>query len=274
MRTEHIETVIVGAGQAGLATGYHLQRAGRPFVILDGESRVGDGWRNQWDTLRLFSPAWADSLPGMPNPGSRWSYPTKDEFADYLEAYAVRFDLPVRLATRVTSVARDGDGFVVTTGESRIECDDVVLCTGTFGRTPRVPPFADQLDPSIRQLHSSEYRRPSQLADGTVLVVGASHSGCDIAYEVGRHHPTVICRAGCRRDPRARSRRPWLRSSSRRCCSPGRHVLTRSNPLGRRAGVTSGTRQLPTAAGQGATSPSVASTGCRAGSPVSPTAAR
>ena len=105
MRTEHIETVIVGAGQAGLATGYHLQRAGRPFVILDGESRVGDGWRNQWDTLRLFSPAWADSLPGMPNPGPRWSYPTKDEFADYLEAYAVRFDLPVRLATRVTSVA-------------------------------------------------------------------------------------------------------------------------------------------------------------------------
>ena len=104
MRTEHIETVIVGAGQAGLATGYHLQRAGRPFVILDGESRVGDGWRNQWDTLRLFSPAWADSLPGMPHPGPRWSYPTKDEFADYLEAYAVRFGLPVRLATRVTSV--------------------------------------------------------------------------------------------------------------------------------------------------------------------------
>ena len=102
MRTEYIETVIIGAGQAGLATGYHLQRAGRPFVILDGESRVGDGWRHQWDTLRLFTPAWADSLPGMPNPAPRWSYPTKDEFADYLESYAATFDLPVRLATRVS----------------------------------------------------------------------------------------------------------------------------------------------------------------------------
>ena len=105
----------------------------------------------------------------------------------------MRYALPVRLATRVTSVARVGDGFVVTTGDASIECDDVVVCTGTFGRTPRVPSFADQLDPSIRQLHSSEYRRPSQLADGTVLVVGASHSGCDIAYEVAADHSTILC---------------------------------------------------------------------------------
>ena len=234
MRTEHIETVIVGAGQAGLATGYHLQRAGRPFVILDGESRVGDGWRNQWDTLRLFSPAWADSLPGMPNPGPRWSYPTKDEFADYLEAYAVRFDLPVRLATRVTSVARDGDGFVVTTGESRIECDDVVLCTGTFGRTPRVPSFADQLDPSIRQLHSSEYRRPSQLADGTVLVVGASHSGCDIAYEVAATRPTVMVGPDTGQIPVAFTS-PLLKVVFPAMLLAFSHVLTRSNPVGRKA---------------------------------------
>jgi putative flavoprotein involved in K+ transport len=234
MRTEHIETVIVGAGQAGLATGYHLQRSGRPFVILDGESRVGDGWRKQWDSLRLFTPAWADSLPGMPYPGPRWSYPSKDEFADYLESYAARFDLPVRLASRVLSVARDGDGFVVTTPESRIACDDVVLCTGTFGRTPRVPDFADQLDPSIRQLHSSEYRRPSQLADGTVLVVGASHSGCDIAYEAGATHPTVMVGPDTGQIPVAFSS-PLLKVVFPAMLMGFTHVLTRSNPVGRKA---------------------------------------
>lgn len=234
MRTEHIETVVIGAGQAGLAVGYHLQRAGRPFVILDGESRVGDGWRNQWDTLRLFTPAWADGLPGLPNPGPRWSCPGKDEFADYLESYAVRFGLPVRLASRVTSVSADGDGYAVTTDDTRVECDNVVLCTGTFGRTPRIPEFADRLDPSIRQLHSSEYRRPSQLAEGVVLVVGASHSGCDIAYDVATLHPTILC------GPDAGEIPVPLSSPAAKVFFIGHvfawmHVLTRSNPLGRKA---------------------------------------
>jgi putative flavoprotein involved in K+ transport len=233
MRTEHIETVIIGAGQAGLATGYHLQRAGRPFVILDAEARVGDGWRNQWDTLQLFTPAWADVLPGMPRPGPRWSFPTKDEFADYLEAYAARFDLPVRLSTRVERLERSGDGYAVTTRGSRLEADNVVVATGTFGRTPRVPTFADQIDPAIRQLHSSEYRRPSQLADGPVLVVGASHSGCDIAYDAAALHPVVLC------GPDAGEIPVPLSSPVAKVFFVGHvfrwtHVLTRSNPLGRR----------------------------------------
>ena len=234
MRTEHLETVIIGAGQAGLATGYHLQRAGRPFVILDAEARVGDGWRNQWDTLQLFTPAWADSLPGLRHPGPRWSYPTKDEFADYLEAYAARFELPVRLASRVTSVAGEDDGYVVTTADTRFECDNVVLCTGTFGRTPRVPAFADQLDPSIRQLHSSEYRRPSQLADGTVLVVGASHSGCDIAYETAATHRTVMVGPDTGQIPVPFSS-PLIRVVLPTMVLTFTHVLKRSNPLGRKA---------------------------------------
>jgi len=137
--TEHVETVIVGAGQAGLATGYHLQRAGRPFVILDGGARVGDGWRQQWDSLRLFSPAQADGLPGMPFPGPRWSFPTKDQFADYLESYAAQYRLPVRPRTRVDRVARRDEGFTVTAAGREIHADNVVLCTGTFGRTPQVP---------------------------------------------------------------------------------------------------------------------------------------
>ena len=197
MRThhsEHIETVIVGAGQAGLATGYHLQRAGRPFVILDGEARVGDGWRQQWDSLRLFSPAQADGLPGMPFPGPRWSFPTKDEFADYLESYAAQ--LPATgssaHARRPGSAPRRG---VRRDGRRARDPAPTTWSSAPApsGVRPHVPGFADQLDPSIRQLHSSEYRRPAQLPDGPVLVVGASHSGCDIAYELAATHPTVLC---------------------------------------------------------------------------------
>ena len=234
MRTEHIETVIIGAGQAGLATGYHLQRAGRPFVILDSEARVGDGWRNQWDTFRLFTPAWADSLPGLPNGAPRWSYPTKDEFADYLERYAATFDLPVRLCTRVERLERSGDGYAVTAGGIRIEADNVVVATGAFGRTPRVPAFADRLDPSIRQLHSSDYRRPSQLAEGPVLVVGASHSGCDIAYDAAATHPTTLCGPDAGEIPVPFSS-PLAKLVFTGIMFSSLHLQKRSNPLGRRA---------------------------------------
>ena len=103
---EHIETVIIGAGQAGLSTGYHLKRRGRPFVILDGNARVGDNWRQQWDTLRLYTPVKYNGLPGMPFPGEAWSYPQKDEVAAYLERYAVHWDLPVRMSTRVAACSQ------------------------------------------------------------------------------------------------------------------------------------------------------------------------
>jgi putative flavoprotein involved in K+ transport len=186
MDTTEIETVIIGAGQAGLATGYHLRRRGRPFVVLDAGSRVGDNWRRQWDTLKLYSPAQYDGLPGLPFPAERWSFPGKDEVGDYLEDYARTFELPVRLETRVTALDADGDGYRVTTDSGTWLCDNVVVATGTFGRTPHLPEVARQIDPGVLQLHSSEYRRPGQLRDGPVLVVGASHSGSDIAYELAR----------------------------------------------------------------------------------------
>ncbi len=140
---EHIETVIVGAGQAGLSTGYHLKRRGRQFVILDANPRVGDNWRQQWDSLRLYSPARYDRLPGLPFPGKPWSFPGKDEVADYLERYAATFELPVRTRTRVGRlVARDGGGYRITTPTGVIHYANVVVATGSFGRTPYVPAFA------------------------------------------------------------------------------------------------------------------------------------
>jgi putative flavoprotein involved in K+ transport len=228
-----IDTVIIGAGQAGLSTGYHLQRRGIPFVVLDAASRVGDNWRRQWDSLRLYSPAHVDGLPGLPFPARRWTFPGKDAVGDYLETYARTFDLPVRLETRVQALDPDGDGYVVTTDRGRFTCRNVVVATGTFGRTANVPEVATDLDPRILQLHSSEYRRPSQVNDGTVLVVGASHSGTDIAYELAETHPTILAGRDCGEIP------PRLGSPAFRVVFPvllfaWRHVLTRRTPLGRK----------------------------------------
>ena len=183
MGTHSIETVVIGAGQAGLATGYHLTRRGMPFVILDADARVGDQWRRRWDSLRLFTPAAFDGLPGWAFPAPPHTFPTKDEMADYLEAYARRFELPVRPATRVTRLSRAGGRLLVEAGPVRYEADNVVVAmAGYQGR--KVPPFAAELDPRIVQLHSSEYRNSGQLAPGEVLVAGAGNSGAEIALEL------------------------------------------------------------------------------------------
>jgi putative flavoprotein involved in K+ transport len=190
---ERVETVVIGAGQAGLATGYHLARRGRQFVILDAYQRVGDNWRCHWDSLRLYSPARLAALPGMRFPAPPMSYPTKDQMADFLQTYASTFELPVRTGVRVRRVAREGRSYLVATDAASLLCDNVVVASGTFGRTPYVPDFAGELDPAIVQLHSSAYKNPTQLQPGGVLVVGASHSGGDIAFEAGTAgHPTVL----------------------------------------------------------------------------------
>src|SRR4051812_19373014 len=191
IQTEHVETIVIGAGQAGLSTAYHLARRGRPFVVLDAYDRVGDVWRNRFDSLRLFTPAKYDALPGMRMPLPRWDFPTGKQMGDYLEAYAEKFELPVRTGVSVDCLEKVGDRYVVTSGHRWFEADNVVVASGTW-QSPIVPEFADELDPRIRQMHSAEYRNPSQLQDGPVLVVGASHSGPDIAVEVVREHKTYL----------------------------------------------------------------------------------
>ncbi len=187
--TVQVNTVIVGAGQAGLSTGYHLARLGVPFVILDANPRIGDQWRRRWDSLRLFTPARFCGLDGMPFPAPRHAFPTKDEMADYLEAYARRFSLPVHSGTRVTRVSRQGRGFLVVAGDERFEAEHVVVAMADHQRG-RVPAFAGDLRPDVVQLHSADYRNPSQLQEGAVLIVGAGNSGAEIAMEVSRHHET------------------------------------------------------------------------------------
>jgi putative flavoprotein involved in K+ transport len=232
MEPERYETVVVGGGQAGLATGYHLARLGRPFVILDAGQRVGDAWRARWDSLRLFTPARYSGLPGMGFPAAAWHYPTKDEVAEYLETYAARFQLPVRTGVRVDGLTRQGDRYLVTAGERRFEAANVVVASGAYHH-PLVPGFAAELDPGILQLHSSGYRRPAQLQEGGLLVVGAANSGAEIAVELsgahrtwlsGRHPGSEPTRAGSRLD-RLLTPPFWFFISQ---------VLTVDTPIGRK----------------------------------------
>ena len=231
MTTTHIDTVIIGAGQAGLTMGYHLQRADRQFVLLDADARVGDSWRQRYDSLRLFTLPKFASLPGWRNPAG--DYPTRDEMADYLEAYAARFELPVLASTRADSVIAEEGRLRVCTAAGDFVADNVVVATGAHRRAT-VPGFAAQLDPNIRQLTSMEYRNPDQFAPGAVLVVGAANSGTDVAldaaaaghdtYLAGRHPGQVPVDIDSKRGRRSQPVVMFV----------FRHVLTLRTPMGRR----------------------------------------
>ena len=234
--TEHFETVVVGGGQAGLAVAYHLTKRGHSCVVLDASDRIGDSWRQRWPSLRLYSPARADGLPGMRFPAPSGSFPSGRDMADFLEAYAHRFALPVRTGVAVDGLEMNGDGYVVMAGERRFEADNVVVATGVFQHDhPVRPEFAAELDPRIRQLHSADYRGPEQLQEGPVLVVGAAHSGGDIAYEVARAgYRTLLSGRDTGQIPfdiegrKARFLFPLLRFVATR-------ILTVSTPIGRKA---------------------------------------
>lgn len=180
-----VGTVVIGAGQAGLATAYHLARRSQDFVVLEGAGRVGTSWRQRWDSLQLFTPAGFTRLPGLPFPADPDEYPGKDAVADYLETYAEHFELPVELDSPVTDVRREGEHFLVAAGGRSWRAGNVVLASGAHN-SPYVPAMAQELDPGIVQLHSRDYRRPGQLPAGPVLVVGAGNSGAEIALDVAR----------------------------------------------------------------------------------------
>ena len=222
-------TVVIGGGQAGLVMAYYLRRAAEDFVVLDADERIGDSWRRRYDSLRLFSRPRYSSLPG-------WRMdlddcPTRDQMADYLQRYAVHFALPVRSGVRVTRLSRDDEHYRIETTDGDYLTERVVVATGAH-TTPSTPPFADRLDPSIRQLHSLDYRNPGQLADGTVLVVGAANSGTDVALDAvsthrvllaGRHPGQVPVDID---SPRGKVVLPVVMFALK-------HVLTRRTPMGR-----------------------------------------
>ncbi|MBT2548139.1 NAD(P)/FAD-dependent oxidoreductase [Arthrobacter sp. ISL-65] len=239
--TAAVDTVIIGAGQAGLALGYYLAQQHRDFVILDAGTRVGDAWRTRWDSLRLFTPAKYDGLPGLHFPGDPLAFPTKDEQAAYLEDYASRFHLPVRPNTAVTRVSHAGQRFQVTAGAQRWTAANVVLATGSC-HLPKTPSFAAELPSGVVQLHSHHYKSPAQLQPGPALVVGVGNSGAEIALETSRTHETWLAGKPSAEMPfrhgrtAARFVLPVVRFA-------GMHVLNTNTPVGRKV--------LPKLAGMG-----------------------
>ncbi|WBA40784.1 flavin-containing monooxygenase [Hymenobacter canadensis] len=182
-----LDTLIIGAGQAGLAAAYYLQQRGVAFALLDERPAVGDIWATRFDALRLFSPQWASGLPGRPWPGPALHYPSKDEAAAYLRDYAVHFGFAVHLGQKATSLTPDpaGSGYVVRTATGQTyHAQRVIVSTGAYSAA-RIPAFAGQLPGRVQQLHSSQYRNPAQVAGaGPVAVVGSGNSALQIAADL------------------------------------------------------------------------------------------
>jgi putative flavoprotein involved in K+ transport len=198
--TQRREVVVIGGGQAGLAVGYFLARQHRRFTILEAAGEPASAWRSRWDSLRLFTSARYDSLPGLEFPGDPDRYPGRDDVIAYLTEYARRFELPVELDSRVQAVrARDGGGFVVELADRSYEAEQVVVATGPF-QVPFTPPVAAGLGPDVVQLHGSRYRSPDDLPAGTVLVVGGGNTGYQISEELVRSREVHLA-VGARQMP-------------------------------------------------------------------------
>lgn len=191
MNKEKWSTVVIGAGQAGLATGYYLSQNKEDFVILDQGSQIGDAWRKRWDSLKLFTPAQHDGLPGFQFPASHGALPTKDEMADYLENYAAKFSIPVQLNTKVVKLSKAPKGYEINTSNGMLFADHVIVTTGT-NPVPYIPDFAKDIDQKIIQIHSSQFKNPEALPSSSTLVVGAGTSGVEIALELSKSRTTII----------------------------------------------------------------------------------
>lgn len=231
---EELGTIVIGAGQTGLSTAYFLGRAGLPCVVIDENERVGDQWRSRYDSLRLNTAARYDSLPGMRFPAAPGSFPSGRDMADYLESYVADMDITVRGGMPVSRVERQADGsWAVTAGGRRHLAGNVVVASGSE-RLPKVPAFGAELDPGIRQIHSSDYRNPGQLLPGPVLVVGAGQSGADIALELAQagHDTTLAGTAAGEVPVPFGSRRSRVGFSV--LWFAANHVLTMRTPLGRK----------------------------------------
>jgi putative flavoprotein involved in K+ transport len=197
--TEQREVVVVGGGQAGLALGYFLSRGNRRFTILEAAGEPAAAWRERWDSLRLFTPVRRDSLPGRAFPGDPDSYPGRDQVVAYLQDYARHFALPVELDSRVVAVRGADGGFEVELADRRYLAEQVVIATGPF-QVPFTPPVASGLAAEVTQLHSTAYRRPEQLPDGPVAVVGGGNTGYQIAEELVRSREVHLA-VGARQTP-------------------------------------------------------------------------
>ncbi|MGY2488182.1 flavin-containing monooxygenase [Cupriavidus sp. CP313] len=182
--SQPLDVIVVGAGQAGLASGWHLKQHGLRFLIVDEQQQAGGNWRNYYDSLRLFSPAAYSSLPGLPFSAAANHYPRRDEVSRYLEDYAAHFRLPVRPNTRIERVRKLEEGFQLRAANGqRFHSRALLVASGAFSR-PYIPDIQGLEDFRGRVLHSAEYRAPAGISGQHVVVVGAANSAVQIAYEL------------------------------------------------------------------------------------------
>ncbi len=228
---EAFNTIVIGGGQAGLAAGYFLKKRGVDFVILDENTRTGETWRQRWDNLRLFTPSQNNGLPGMKFPKPDFYFPTKDEAADFLDAYASYFSLPVRYGVKVDAFQRNEAGYRLSSGDASFHAHNVIVATGAF-HTPRIPSNAPELNHGIFQLHSVAYHNPKDVPAQNIVVVGAGNSGAEIALDLAKAGKQVwlagrdVGRIPANELGRFLGGKPywWFL----------RHVMTIDTPLGRR----------------------------------------
>lgn len=189
---ERAEVIVVGGSQTGLVAAYFLAKAGIPFLVLDSGSRIGDAWRNRWDSLRLFTIAQYCELPGLRFPGRRGRFPDKNEMADYLEEFARTNKLSVRLNTEVVSLTKRPDGsFLLESNNGIFEAEHVIIATGAQ-RLGNVPPLSKKVGDEVFQIHTGEYVNPRQIPGNRVVVVGAANSGAQIATELAKTHQVTL----------------------------------------------------------------------------------
>jgi putative flavoprotein involved in K+ transport len=222
-------TIVIGGGQAGLATGYHLKKMNIDFLILDAEEQTGDSWRSRWNSLRLFTPAWNNGMPGCPFPGDHHSFPTKDEAADFLLEYKEKFDLPVLYNSRVMMAKKSTHGFQIKLKERSLETQNLVIATGNY-TIPKIPGFAKELHTYVRQLHSSFYKSPDDLPFGNILVVGAGTSGFQIAMDL-LHEKRSVYIAG---KPTAQIPDFIFKYFGKQFVWVNKYILNTSTPMGRK----------------------------------------
>ncbi len=186
-----IDTIVIGAGQAGLAAGYYLKQCKQEFLILDKGWEIGESWINRYDSLVLFTPRMYDSLPGLSLEGDQHGFPTKMEIVDYLRQYANKYNFPIKFQTEVVSIQLEENIFTIKTNQGIYQSRNLIIATGAF-QSPRIPSFSKKLSHHVNQLHSSHYRNPSQLIEGNVLIVGGGNSGAQIAVELSKITDTYL----------------------------------------------------------------------------------